>query len=415
MSVKFDNVMILDGSGADPYKGAVLVEDNRITRIARNGSSGSLQAETVVDGQGKTLMPGLCDAHLHLSWNNMATLEEISFMPVEEHTLFCAQSAKTLIDMGFTSGVGAAAAKPRLDVVTRNAIASGQIPGPRYLAASQEIATKGGLGDTTPVHIENQDLSFGWVISGPEEMRAAVRMFFKYGCDVIKLNLSGEYIANVDAEETVISEEEVAAAAAEVHRRYRTMAAHARSADSVKMCLKYGIKHIYHASFADEEAISMLENSNEEFFVAPGLAWLIQTARGASVWGIEPGCDLAQLYERELEHAIAAMKEMHRRGIPILPGGDYGFAWTPHGTNSKDLQYFVEMIGMTPMEAIVSATKLGGQMMKQPDDLGQIREGFLADILIVDGDPLEDITVLQSQEAIPVVMKDGAFHRNTLH
>lgn len=415
MSVKFENVMILDGSGADPYAGAVLVEGNRIAKIVRNGASGSISADQVVDGGGRTLMPGMIDAHLHLSWNNMSTLEEISFMPVEEHVLFCAQSARTLIDMGFTSGVGAAAAKPRLDVVMRNAIASGQIPGPRYLAASQEIATRGGLGDTTPVHIDNQDLSFGWVISGPEEMRAAVRMFFKYGCDVIKLNLSGEYISNVDAEETVISEEEVAAAAAEVHRRYRTMAAHARSAESVKMCVKYGIKHIYHASFADEEAIAMLEKSNEGFFVAPGLAWLIQTARGAAKWGIEPGSPLSLMYERELEHAVAAMKEMHRRGIPILPGGDYGFAWTPHGTNAKDLQYFVEMIGMTPMEAIVSATKLGGRMMQRPEELGQIREGYLADLIVVDGDPLDDITVLQSGAAIGVVMQDGKFHRNVLH
>ncbi len=407
MSIKLENVMILDGTGADPFKGAVLVEGNRITKVIKNGATNGAAADQTIDGGGMTLMPGMIDAHLHLSWNNMATLEEICYMPVEEHTLFAAGSAKQLLDAGFTSGVGAAAAKPRLDVVIRNAIAEGKIPGPRYLAASQEIATRGGLGDTTPVHIDNQDLSFGWVIDGPEEMRAAVRMFFKFGCDVIKLNLSGEYISNVDAEETVISEEEVAMAAAEVHRRHRTMAAHARSADSVKMCLKYGIKHIYHASFADEEAIDALANTNDQFFVAPGLAWLIQTARGASDYGILPGSPLAEQYEYELKHAVHAMKEMYARGIPILPGGDYGFAWTPHGTNAKDLEYFVDMIGMSPMDAIISATKYGGEMMQRPGELGTISEGWLADLLLVDGDPLSDISILQDHDRLKLIMQDG--------
>ena len=109
--------------------------------------------------------------------------------------------AKRYIDMGFTSCVGAAAAKPRLDVVIRNAINSGQIPGPRYLANGQEIATRGGLGDTSPPHLEFPELSFGYVVSGPEEIRAAVRKFIKYGVDLIKLNLSGEEIAGVAAEE----------------------------------------------------------------------------------------------------------------------------------------------------------------------------------------------------------------------
>ncbi|MEM9168096.1 MAG: amidohydrolase family protein [Pseudomonadota bacterium] len=415
MSTRIENVSILDGTGADPFAGAVLIEGDSITKVEKNGNSSTLTAETVIDGQGMTLMPGLIDAHLHLSWSNQATLEEIALMPPEEHTLVCAQSAKTVLDMGFTSGVGAAAAKPRLDVVMKNAIAAGDIPGPRYLAASQEIATKGGLGDTSPVHIDIQDLSFGWVISGPEEMRAAVRMFFKYGVDIIKINLSGEYIAGVDAEEEVISEEELAAGAAEVHRRKRMMAAHARSAKSVQLCLQYGIRHIYHASFIDEETIDMLERSNEEFFVAPGLAWLIQTARGAQDWGILPGSPLAEQYEQELACAIEGMKELYRRGIPVLPGGDYGFAWTPHGTNAKDLQYFVEMLGMSPMDAIVSATKHGGRIMRMGDRLGTVTPGYLADLLLVDGDPLADISVLQEQSKLAMIMKDGRTHRLTVH
>ena len=118
------------------------------------------------------------------------------------------------------------------------------------------------------------------------------------------------------------------------------------------------------------------------------------------------------MYARELEIAVVGMQEMRKRGIRIVPGGDYGFAWTPHGTNAKDLQYFVDMIGMSPMEAIVSATSLGGQIMAMEDELGLIKEGYLADLLLVDGDPTKDITVLQDATKLNVIMKDGMFHKN---
>ena len=105
------------------------------------------------------------------------------------------------------------------------------------------------------------------------------------------------------------------------------------------------------------------------------------------------------------------MKALRRRGVRILPGGDYGFAWTPHGTNAKDLEYFVKYVGMSTMEALLSATAWGGPMMRMGKELGYVREGYLADLLLIDGDPLADITVLQDKARILAVMKDGEFHR----
>ena len=102
-------------------------------------------------------------------------------------------------------------------------------------------------------------------------------------------------------------------------------------------------------------------------------------------------------YHRELEVAVESLKKMLKRGIRILPGGDYGFAWTEHGTNARDLEYFVKYLGMSPMEALLSATKLGGQVMMRGHELGQVKEGFLADLLLVDGDPLADIRILQDR------------------
>lgn len=408
----FTNVRILDGSGDHPYSGEVLVQGNRIKQVSRSSARGRTgNGHTVIDGAGATLMPGMTEAHTHLSWNDQPSLEAIQQMPVEEHTLFTAEMAKRYIEMGFTSCMGAASAKARLDVVIRDAINQGRIPGPRYSAASQEITTLGGLGDTSPPHLDFPEMSFGCIVSGVEEMRRAVRQFIKYGCDTIKLNLSGEEIAGVPAEETPMTDEETAVAVSEAKRRGLRVAAHARSNESIKMCIRHGIEIIYHASFADEETLDLLEANKDKHFVAPGLAWLIRTSKNAAEYGVHPDSSLGMMYAREAEIATETMRKMHRRGIRVLPGGDYGFAWIPHGTNAKDLEYFVDLVGMSPMEAIVSATKLGGQIMGKPDELGLVKEGYLADLILVDGDPVANIRILQERARILAVMKDGSFYR----
>lgn len=208
-----------------------------------------------------------------------------------------------------------------------------------------------------------------------------------------------------------MSEEEVAMAVKEAKCRNRVLSAHARSANSVKQCVRHGIRNIYHASFCDEEALDMLEAAKDNHFVAPGIAWLINTARHAAEWGIKPGSPVTVLYERELEACIDTMKRMHRRGIRICIGGDYGFAWTPQGTNAKDIQTFVEVLGFTPMEAIQAATKYGGQIMGMGGEIGLIKEGYLADLLLVDGDPLADVRILQDRNRLLAIMKDGKFHK----
>lgn len=319
--------------------------------------------------------------------------------------------ARLLIDSGFTAGYGAAAAKPRLDVVIRDAINQGKIVGPRYTAAGPEITAVGGLGDATLPHIPHEGLNLGIVVSGPEDVRLKVRQLMKWGVDTIKINLSGEEITGMGAEENQFSDEEIAMAVNEAKRRHRRVAAHARSKESIKKCVEFGIEIIYHASYCDEEALDMLEANKDKHFVAPGLAWLINTARNAGDYGIKPGTPITIAYERELENAIETMQKMHKRGIRVLIGGDYGFAWTPHGTNAKDLEYFVDMLGFTPMEAIQAGTKYGGQIMGMPNELGQIREGYLADLLLVDGDPLSDVRILQDSKRLVAIMKDGKFHK----
>ncbi len=411
--VLFTNVRIFDASGEQPFRGEVLVQGNRIARVSRSsyGSSSVVHGVQTIDGAGAFLMPGMIEAHTHFSWNDQPSLDAIQRMPPEEHILWCAQVAERYLDMGWTSCVGAATAKPRLDVVIRNAINDGTIIGPRYLAASQEITVPGGLGDTTQPHLPQSEFAFGAVVSGVEEMRRCVRMFTKYGVDSLKINLSGESITGMPSEMSQFTEEEIKTCVQEAKAWGKRVAAHARSTWSIQQCIKHGIEVIYHASFTDSETLDMLEESKRRHFIAPGLAWLINTCHNASEWGITPEAAKKMGYFRELDAAMESMRALHKRGVRILPGGDYGFAWTPHGTNARDLEYFVKYVGMSNMEALLSATAWGGPIMKLGKQLGKIQEGYLADILLIDGDPLTDITVLQDKKRILSVMKDGKFHR----
>jgi imidazolonepropionase-like amidohydrolase len=412
-SVLFTNVRILEGgTGSPPWLGSVLVEGNRIKRVSR-GSASSGGAATVIDGAGATLMPGMCEAHTHFSWNDAATLSAIQRMPLEEHVLWCAKVARRYLEAGFTSCVGAACAKPRLDVVIRNAINSGQIPGPRYLAASQEITVPGGLGDETLPHLPFPEFSFGVNVNSADEMRKAVRMFLKYGVDSIKINLSGDnFTPDSPAETTWMSDAEVAAAMDEVRVRGKRGTAHARSAASVKQALRHGIDVIYHASYTDEETLDMLEAAKGRVFVAPGIAILYAMLHEAEAYGITHETAVAMGYQREWDAAVESLKAMHRRGVRVLPGGDYGFAFTPHCQNARDLEFFVKYLGFTPAEAIRSATVYGGEIMMRGHELGQVKEGWLADLLLVDGDPLANIAILRDPKRILAVMKDGRFAKS---
>jgi imidazolonepropionase-like amidohydrolase len=409
-SVLFTNVRILDGTLAHPASGSVLVQGNRIRAVGRSTAPISASGALVIDGAGATLMPGMCEAHTHFSWNDAATLGAIQTMPLEEHVLWCAKVAKRYLEAGFTSCVGAACAKPRLDVVIRNAINAGQIPGPRYLAASQEITVLGALGDETLPHLPFPEFSFGVNVSGAEEMRKAVRLFLKYGVDSIKLNLSGDnFTPQSPAETGWMTDAEVAAAMQETLMRGKRGTAHARSAASVKQALRHGIDVIYHASFTDEETLDMLEAAKDRVFVAPGIAILYAMLHEAEAFGITHAKAVEMGYQIEWDAALESLKAMHKRGVRVLPGGDYGFAFTPHCQNARDLEFFVKYLGFTPAEAIRCATEYGGQIMMKPKELGLVRDGYLADLLLVDGDPLANISILRDPKRILAVMKDGVF------
>jgi imidazolonepropionase-like amidohydrolase len=408
--VLFANVRILDCTGAEPYPGEVLIEGNRIAAIAVPGRSLPRDGANVIDGRGATLMPGLIESHAHLSIDNAADLVQIGMIPPEETTLIAVRNARLYLDCGITSCISAAAAKPRVDVVLRNAIRKGEFPGPRLLAASPWLTVTGGLGDMRSMsnpHVTSMAIT----LDGPDEFRRTTRELIREGVDIIKLVISGDtFVPHAPSHSTVMSEAEVAAAAEVVHAHGKRMSAHARSAGAVKLAVKHGIKVIYHANFADEEALDLLEANKDWVFISPNIGFTATASYSGQRWFTEEQVQEFGFRE-ELAGAAAGLKELKRRGIRILGGGDYGFFVTPHGENARDLQHLIRYCEFTPMEALLSMTKHGGAAMDLPDELGQIREHFLADLILVDGDPLSDPEVLLHRDKLLIVMKDGKLHK----
>jgi len=251
------------------------------------------------------------------------------------------------------------------------------------------------------------------VLDGPDAFRRQVRELIREGVDIIKLVVSGDtFLPHAPSHSTVMSEAEMAAAAEVVHAHGKRMSAHARSADAVKMCVRHGVKVIYHANFVDDEALDLLEANRDWVFVSPNIGFTAIAAFEGQAWFSEEQVQ-ALGFREELEGAARGLKELRKRGVRILGGGDYGFGLTPHGTNARDLDHLIRHCGFTPMEAILSMTKNGGAAMDLPNELGQIQDGFLADLLLVDGDPLADTNILLEQKNLLAVMKDGEFHKST--
>ena len=408
--ILFKNVNVLDCTGAPPYAGQVMVEGNRIKAVAPQGSTIPAEGAQVVDGGGATLMPGMIEAHSHLTFLDTPDLESLGFVPPEEHILRSVKNARKMLDQGFTACNSAASAKARLDVVLRNAINAGDFPGPRTLAASPELATTGGLGDVRLLHMHRE--TFAIICDGAEEFRKTAREMVREGVDTLKINPSGdEFIPHARAHHTVMTEAEIAAVCDVGHAHGKRLAAHARSAESVKLALKHGVAVIYHATLVDDEACAALEKAKDWCFVAPTLGITYTTLNEAAKWGITTQIGESMGLRRELDTACKNMKELKKRGVRVLPGGDYGFAWNPIGADARDIEHFVNLVGFSPMDAILSATKLGGEIMMAGNEMGQIKPGYLADMILVDGNPVANVKLLQDANKLLMVMKDGQFHK----
>ncbi|HEX4948511.1 MAG TPA: amidohydrolase family protein, partial [Blastocatellia bacterium] len=241
---------------------------------------------------------------------------------------------------------------------------------------------------------------------GVEAMRAYVAEMAELGVDSIKLLLSGDdAFASGASQNLTYTEEEVAAAASEAHSRGLWLSGHAQSAESIKIGLRHGFRILYHCSHADEEALDLLEAKKDKVFVAPAVGLRYARMHEAEAFGITREIAEKMGVFAEVERMQTLIPEMRRRGIRVLPGGDYGFPYNPIGRNARDLELFVKLFGYTTKEVLVAATKLGGALMGL--QVGVVKSGWLADLLLVQSNPLENVSLLQASQQLLLVMKDG--------
>lgn len=401
----FTDVWIFDGSGAPRYPGEVLVAGNRIEAVARGSERLDRTGTEIIDGKRRTLMPGMVEGHAHLTWpSSIERVINTMKLPLEEHMLVTAQNARITLDHGFTSAYSAGSLGERFEVALRDMIDAGFLPGPRLRASSLEKGAEGVMG-VPAGHDPTHDRD----IPG---LCAYVQAMAKLGVDSIKFLMSSdEAFAPGGSQTLMYSEEEAQAIGRAAHDAGIWLACHAQAAEAVKRAVRAGFRCIYHCTHVDSEALDLLEAHRNELFVAPAAGLLYARVHEAQGFGIGRA-------EAERMGAVAGLElmqriypEMKRRGIRILAGGDYGFPYNPVGRNARDLELFVRLFGFSPIDALVAATRHGGEAMGL--DVGEIKAGKLADLLLVDGDPTEDVRLLQDVARIPVVMKDGRFHRYT--
>jgi imidazolonepropionase-like amidohydrolase len=401
----FVNARVLTCAGGPterPRAGAVLVRAGRIAAVAGRAADIDAPDARVVDVAGATVLPGLGDAHTHISWPLDFVFDHagVAAAPAGKHMLDVAAVVRTFLESGYTLIIGAGATQPMDDLWARDAIERGLIPGPRIIAGGEMIAEVGGLGG------EGEIMR---AVASAEELRAEVARQCGLGVRALKLFLSGDgVIPRFPSEDVYMNDEMLLAAAAEARRHGAFLTAHARGSASVAMAARTGVRIVHHACFLDDDALGALAARPGDVWVCPGLHYLHAMVSGhAEPWGMSAATIDGSGYRRELQAQVDGLRKLKAAGIPIVSGGDFGHQWTKHGSYAAELQRYVELADMTPLAAIHTATRNIGAAAGLAT--GQIRPGYLADLLVVDGDPTADVTVLQRPELRRAVVKDGAF------
>jgi imidazolonepropionase-like amidohydrolase len=349
-----------------------------------------------------TLLPGLIDSHTHLVGSEEETpYDALRETPARAAIEGVANARKTLA-AGFTT-VRDLGGSDFADVALRDAIAAGHVPGPRMLVATKSLSATGGHGDRNDIPFDIVVQRYSAIADGPDEIRRKVRENVKYGADWIKvLATGGVGSAGTDPRNADYTEEELRAAVEAAGAKGRDVAAHAHGTEGILRAARAGVRSIEHASMLDDAAIAVLKEKGTFIVSNPQTnAYMLErgAAGGYQDYQLRKSRDMYELKKESLRKAIKA-------GVPVAYGTDAGVQ--PHGLNGRQLAMYVEA-GMTPLEALRSATLVAARLLRQEQRLGRLEPGFVGDVIAVKGNPLEDVRTVES----PVfVMKDGvAFTR----
>jgi imidazolonepropionase-like amidohydrolase len=380
----------------------IVIEANKIKAVS-NGSQPSISGATLIDLGDATLLPGFIDVHTHLTSDAGSGGYEGLGISSPRAALIGAKNARLTLLAGFTT-VRNVGAQGYSDVALRDAINAGDVIGPRMQVSGPPLGITGGHCDNSLLPFEFHYSAEG-VADGPEAVVHRVREVIKYGADVVKFCASGGVFSKGDnplLEQ--YSPEEMKVLVEEAHRLGRKVAAHAHSAISIKDAVRAGVDSIEHGIFLDDEGIALMKQHNT--FLVPTsypLFWFEEHAPQMHMapWVMEKSAIIIPAAKKNVAKAF-------RAGVRVALGTDAGVY--PHGQNGGEFWSMVEL-GLTPTQALQSGTVNAAELMGWSDRIGAIREGMLADMVAVKGDPLSDIRVLQN---VQFVMKDGVVYKNEI-
>jgi len=396
MAILFEKGTLVIGNGEVIERGTVAVEGELITFAGPSRKYAASKKDTLFDLSGKTILPGLIDAHVHLCLD--ASPDPVSSLlneSIPQTTLKAADHARRTLEAGVTT-VRDMGGRDYIDLAIRDGIASGILQGPRMLCSGKLVCMTGGHG-----------WQFGREANGVEGVRTAVREQLKAGADLIKLMATGGIMTKgVEPGSTQFTLEELIAGVEEAKKAGKRTATHAQGAEGIKNALWAGINSIEHAIFLDDEAIELLLETKA--FVVPTLCAPYHIIRA----GVRKG---VPAYAVEKSKAVMkshweSIKRAHRAKIPIAMGTDAGTPFNHHGENLKEMELLIR-VGFSPMEAIVATTKAASEVLGLGDKIGTIENGKLADLVVLDGDPLKDINLFQRKDKILAIMKEGQFYK----
>jgi imidazolonepropionase-like amidohydrolase len=404
----FRRANLIDGTNPPKKNSVVVVENERITSVSsENDAPAPAAGDAIFDLDGRSLMPGMVQCHYHVAYDNIGgNLIDLDLKhPPTMLTLIAAKNAELLLRCGFTGAVGAGTLH-NIDVTLKQAINRGLIQGPRFVACGRDIVTTGDSVDFHPSWWKLEMEGLGRICDGPDEFRKAVRDEIKQGVDIIKLYPTGGHGLSWPSNIMTMTLDEMKAAADTAHERGKKIRGHIVSKRGILAGLEAQLDVIDHADMMDDECIERL--AAQGTFVAPSLYFPYMVAEekrrtGRSNWS---GADEM---ERALETSRRTLPKANAAGVKLLVGDDFGTTAMPHGDYAKELEAYVKGAGVPALEVIKWATSNGAELLGMKDDLGTIESGKLADLLVVNGDPSADITVLQDRANLHVIMKGGKF------
>ena len=402
-SIILKNASIIDGSGKEPYLGHVQIIDDKIDSIVNDENVLITDNAKVIDLSGKFILPGLIDAHCHISFDEPRSNDELFFHRREGlAAIIAGTNALKVLQAGVTSFFDADSLYS-VGVDLRDAIESGVIVGPKMAVGGNALLTSAG-GTAGRLIPDEGKRGYGAVVTSQDEIILEIRRQIKMGVDWIKLHVSGMVPRQTtEGELKAWSLDELKLACDTAHELGIPVVGHCRGPDSVRDALIAGFDMILHGTYMDEEGLEIMIDRNVP--LVPTFTFQANLIDYAEK--MEASADYKDIFEKEIQDNVPIFRKAFEAGVPFVCGSESGFSVTPYGDwHYKELEVFVDKLGLTPLEAITCATKNASVAMKR-EDIGLIAEGMIADIIVIDGDPSKDVKLLGDKDLLKHVFLNG--------